>query len=251
MEVNLLALVLIFVFIGATVKGLAGFGFGILGTALLANFIPGQEAVTLMILPLLAVNIPLILQADIRGLKQCLEKFRLYILMSLTGTLAGVAVVGIIPENILAVIVGIAAIIYLYLKLDLYIPEILVKKCFRTEWYNQLVIGAVSGLAFGASNIGLMFVTYLEGIEVDRETFIGLLSLLIFSATVLRIAASANSGLYTTELLNISLLAAALGLGVSEISAKIAHRIPDKVLNTGVYLLILFAAARLIALNLF
>ena len=105
---------LVFVMAGALVKGLTGFGFGILGTALLVNFVPAGDAVTLMILPMLAVNVPLILDADRSVLRTCLKNYRFFVASGLLGALTGVLLVGFLPTRLLAVSAGLLAVFYVY-----------------------------------------------------------------------------------------------------------------------------------------
>jgi len=91
-----------------------------------------------------------------------------------------------------------------------------------------------------------MFVSYLDRLEVDRKTFVGLLSLLIFLATVLRASISLGTGLYTLELLFISLLASFVGVAVAEASAKISHKLSEKYLKYLTLVLILVAGLRIL-----
>ena len=251
MDIQLLILVLLFVVTGAIIKGLAGFGFGILGTALLMNFVDPSIAITVMILPMLAVNIPLILEAEFPALKSCVKNFKFFLLTGLIGSVIGVLLVDFLPVNLLAVLVGFLAVFYVYIKQDLvYKPEAHVSKTFTEKWQSQTVIGLFSGTVFGASNIGLMFVSYLDRLEVDRKTFVGLLSLLIFLATVLRASLSLGTGLYTLELLVISLLASVVGVAVAEVSAKISHKLSEKYLKYLTLVLILVSGLRILWNNI-
>lgn len=247
MNLELLGLVILFVSLGALVKGLAGFGFGILGTALLANFIPAQDAVTIMILPLLAVNIPLILEADISELRSCVENYRYFVLTGLTGSLLGIFLVDFLPVEIISYLIGVAAVLYVYSRQDLLPrPENLVSKCFTKKWYNQSLIGTFSGISFGSTGIGLPFVTYLERLEVDRKTFTGLLSLLILSATLIRASVSYIIGLYSIQLVEISIIASVSGLAVSESVSKFRHLVSERLLENLTLALILLAGLRII-----
>ncbi len=245
MNLELLGLVILFVSLGALVKGLAGFG--ILGTALLANFIPAQDAVAVMILPLLAVNIPLILEADISELRSCVENYRYFILTGLTGSLLGIFLVDFLPVKIISYIIGVAAVLYVYSRQDLLPrPEKIVSNCFTKKWYNQSLIGGFSGISFGSTGIGLPFVTYLERLEIDRDTFVGLLSLLILSATLIRASVSYITGLYSIQLIEISIIASVSGLAVSEAASKFRYIISERLLENLTLALILLAGIRIL-----
>lgn len=250
MDLGLLIIVLISVSLGALIKGLTGFGFGILGTALLANFIPVQDAVTVMILPMLAVNIPLILEAKFSELRNCIENYSYFVFTGLTGAFVGVLIVEFLPVKILSIMVGTVAILYVYFKQSyFYRPETSISKCFTEKWYNQSLIGILSGTVLGASNIGLLYVTYLDRLEVDRKTFAGIVSVVILLASVIRLSLSAGTGLYTFELLKISVVAAVIGFTVSKLGAKLTHRVPSNVLEDLTLCLILVVGLRIILVN--
>ena len=247
MNLEILILILISVVAGALVKGLAGFGFGILGTALLANFIPAQDAVAVMILPLLAVNIPLILEAEISELRSCVENYRYFVLTGLTGSMLGIILVDFLPVEIISYLIGFAAVLYVYSRQDLLPkPGKTVSKCFTKKWYNQSLIGAFSGISFGSTGIGLPFVTYLERLEVNRKTFTGLLSLLIFSATLIRASVSYITGLYSIQLVEISIIASVSGLLVSEAASKFRHLVSERLLENLTLALILLVGIRIL-----
>lgn len=247
MDLAVLGLVILFVSIGALVKGFAGFGFGILGTALLANFIPAQEAVTVMIFPLLAVNIPLILEVEPSELRSCVQNYSYFILTGLAGSLIGVLVIDFLPVKIISYILGVAAILYVYGRQKIIPrPEELVSKCFTEKWYNQSLIGGFSGISFGSTGIGLPFVTYLERLEVDKTTFTGLLSLIILSATAIRASASYFTGLYTLQLIEISIIASVFGLIMVKIASRFRPVVPEKTLESFTLALILVAGLRIL-----
>lgn len=252
MELDLLAIIFVSVALGALVKGLAGFGFGILGTALLVNFMPTRQAITVMIIPLLAVNIPLIFEAEFKHLKSCLNKYKLFVSLGILGSFLGVLLVDFLPIRTLSVLVGSVAIGYVYLKQDiLWKPKgRIVSKCFTDKSFNQSWIGVFSGTAFGATNIGLPFVIYLERLDTDRETFIGLLSLIILTATLVRTTYSYFAGFYIENLLLVSIVAGLFGLLVSEGATKISHKIPSNYLEILTLFMILVAGLRVLITNL-
>lgn len=252
MESLTLLIIVVSVVSGALIKGLAGFGFGILGTTLLMSFLPARDAITVMILPLLAVNIPLVLEADFSHLKSCLEKYSYFTLLGLSGAFLGVYLVDILPADILSLFVGSLALLYAYFKQRwIWKPtEKILSKCFTDKWYNQSWIGLGSGLIYGSSNIGLPYVVYLDRVDVDRRTFVGLLSIILLFATAIRASFSYYSGLYTEDLLLISAIVAVLGFMVSEVGAKISHKVPNPVLEDLTILFILVASIRIIIVNL-
>ena len=231
-------------------KGLTGFGFGILGTALLVNFVPAGDAVTLMILPMLAVNVPLILDADRSVLRTCLKNYRFFVASGLLGALTGVLLVGFLPTRLLAVSAGLLAVFYVYSKQTVfYRPETGFSRLLSKNPLIQSFAGIVSGLAFGGSNVGLLYVTYLKEIGVYQRTFAGLLSIIILGGTLLRASVSAATGLYTPGLLSISVVAMFFAVVFSEAGSRLSQKLPEKICRNLALILILVAGLRIIWVN--
>lgn len=253
MNTELLFLIGSLVVLGGLIKGLAGFGFGIAATALLTNILPPQQAITLMILPLLAVNIPLIFESSQNKLVNCIEKFKIFILSGIAGTFAGLILIGAVPSNILSIIVGLIAIVYVYFKQNIFnkpFNKKLITTCFTEKWYNQSIIGILAGLIFGIANVGLLFVTYISRIEINQRTFAGLLSLVILVTASIRALFSYQTGLYTMDLLYLSIILTIPAIIASSIGSKLSHKISDKKMHTIVLLLIFVAGARIVWVNL-
>ncbi len=244
-----LTLIISLVILGSLVKGLAGFGFGIAATALLTNYLPAREAVTLMILPLIAVNIPLIFEAKFSRLEKCLWKYRIFAVSSIIGTLIGFLMIDSFPETVIAGFIGLMSVLYVFGKqdtLNISGKDSIVSNCFTFKWYNQSIVGSLAGIAFGVSNIGLLFVTYLSKVETDHRVFVAVLSSLLLLATGLRAALSYNAGLYSSSLLTLSIGLSFVALLTSYASAKISHKIPEKYLKNFALILILLAGLRIL-----
>lgn len=253
MDPGLLALITLLVVMGALVKGFAGFGFGIMTTALLVNFMPAKEAVTLMLMPLIAVNIPLVIDTELKKLERCLNNYRIFIFAGIFGTFLGFLAVDFLPSNIFSITIGLLSLGYVYLKQNT-VPkpfhQKLVSTCFTEKWYNQTLIGTVAGAAFGASNIGLLFVTYLSSLEMDRKTFTGVLSFLLLFTIGLRTGLSLETGLFTQKLFLISLALGAVAFTASALASKLSHLVEDRHLEILALMIILIAGARILYLNL-
>ncbi len=71
---------------GRLIEGVAGFGYGVASTAILATVLSPATAVVVMILPALAANASLLGELDREGLRSCAERFRPYLGAALVGT---------------------------------------------------------------------------------------------------------------------------------------------------------------------
>jgi uncharacterized membrane protein YfcA len=247
--VNTEFLVLAFtaVALGGLIKGLSGFGYAVVSTTLLALFFPAQKAVAFMIIPLVAIQLELITQLEKEEIKTCTNNFEVYIAALAAGTLTGFYAVTSIPGNIIKPLIGTLTLLFTLSqvkKLDPHIQK-LKKKCFRRSNLLQLPLGFMSGLIFGATNIGVQIVAYLKTMELDRRKFIGLLALIMVPISLLRLPLILEkTGL---ELIAYSILAAPLGVLAAWLGNKTAQHIPKKTINLATISLLLIISLKLIS----
>ena len=208
------------VFFGGLVKGTVGFGYAIASTALLAAFLPPSTAVVLMILPMLVANVTLLRELGREEFSQCVERFWPFVLMAMVGTAIGMALLGVVPTAILTTALGLFTLGYVALKQPwAMLPgERWVRTyCFRSTFGLKGLLGLVSGLIFGLSNVAVQVVAYLDSLDLDRSTFVGVLAMILVGVSGLRVGLAWTFGLYDgTDLLLYSLAFSIPGLaGVS------------------------------------
>lgn len=184
------------VFVGGLIKGLTGFGYALVATSLLTTVLPPQKAVALMIIPLIAGNLELVFEVEKKELKNCMQNFSGYILSITVGVTVGMFAISIIPSRLLQVAVGILAILYSLYRTD--IAQSHLKKferiCFNT-W--EPLIGILSGVVYGSSNIGVLIVAYLKSKDIGHRKFTGTLATIILAVSLYRILLAQVTGIYT------------------------------------------------------
>ena len=249
-EPSTLALVVAIVAFGGVVKGLAGFGYGIAGTALLATVLDPATAVVVMILPTLAANLSLLRELDRAGLRSCLRRFWPYLGAAVVGTLLGMALLDSIPRRALALALGLLTLGYVTTKQ----PYLTVPGRARFDAFCRLpgapvkaVLGLLSGITFGASNVGVQVVAYLDTLDLDRSTFVGVLAMVLVGVSGVRVAAAFALGLYGAGSLSLSVLAVVPGLVGVTLGGAGRTRVPDRYLTAGTLLLLGVVGLRLTA----
>jgi hypothetical protein len=60
----------------------------------------------------------------------------------------------------------------------------------------MLVVGAVSGLLFGATNVGVQLVAYLQSLQMSHSRFVGVVAMVFVGINAVRVAAAGALGLY-------------------------------------------------------
>ena len=244
-----LVLVLAAVLLGGLVKGVAGFGYAVTSTALLAVVLGPAAAVTVMILPTLVANVPLLAELGRDDLSACVKRFWPYVLAALAGTLVGMAVLDRVPQAVVALGLGLVTFGYVltaqpYRK----VPGAgaLATALFTPGTRTKVWLGLVSGVVFGSTNIAVQVVAYLDRLDLDRSTFVGVLAMVLVGISTVRISAAWFLGLYGTgSLLGLSAAAVVPGLVGVFVGGRVRPAIPERYQTAGTLALLTVIAARL------
>lgn len=249
LDTTVVVAVLAIVAFGGVVKGTAGFGFAVAATGLLATVLSPDSAVVVMILPVLAANLALVAELDRGAFRSCVARFWPYLIAAVVGTLAGMAVLDRVPTAAVALGLGLFVAAYVLLKQDyatLPGEAWLRDRCFREGLATKTGLGLASGIVFGASNIGVQVVAYLDAIDLDRRTFVGVLSMVLVGISAVRVAAAWRLGLYGgTDLLALSAVAVGPGLVGSAAGRWVRERVPASWVEAAVLWLLAVVAIRL------
>jgi|GEM_PF-141725 len=244
------------VFLGGLVKGTAGFGYAIVSTAVLATLFSPTVAVVVMILPMLVGNLRLLGELDRAEVPRCLARFWPYILGAAVGTLAGMALLGRVPRPVLAFGLGLftlgyvaAAQPWVALPGEAWVRD----RCFRPGTAAKLGVGLLSGAVFGTTNAAVQIVAYLDSLELDRSTFVGVLAMILVGISVLRLAAAWGLGLFAAgetapaALVALSAVAALPGLAGVAAGQRLRRRLADATVTVGALLLLAVIGLKLLA----
>lgn len=214
--VEALALVVGIVFLGGAVKDLAGFGYAVVSTAVLATVLDPATAVVVMILPTLGANVYLLGELDRGDVRDCVERFWPFVGAAIVGTVLGMAVLEAVPTPVLAIGLGALTVTYVALnQTRVVVPgeRWLTDRCFRPSSTAKAGLGVASGFVFGASNIAIQVVAYLDSLDLDRRTFVGVLAMILVGISTVRVGLAWLLGLYGAPgVLALSALAAVPGL---------------------------------------
>jgi hypothetical protein len=246
-----LALVCGAVFLGGLVKGVAGFGYAVVATALLASLLDPTTAVVLLIVPTLAANLSLLRELDRSTLVSCVRRFGSYVGGAVVGTLAGMALLGRVPQPVLALGLGLFTAAYVVARQPyVRVPGLAAFRdyCFQPGTTAMAVLGVASGVVFGAANAAVQVVAYLDSRDLDRSTFVGVLAMVLVGISTVRVGAAAALGLYDGGgALVLSVVAAVPGLLGVAVGGRARPRIPERVQVAGTLLLLSVIAVRLTA----
>lgn len=246
---TMLATVAGVIFLGGIVLGVTGFGYAITSTAVLATLLEPATAVVLMIIPMLAANASMVRELDASALQSCIARFWPYVGAAVAGTVVGMVFLRQIPTVWLTLALGVLTLVYVafsqeYVRVpgEAYLED----RCFRPSTGWKFVIGATSGFVFGASNVGVQMVAYLNSLELDRRTFIGVLAMILVGVGGVRVALAIGLGLYgSTDVLAASAVAAIPGLAGVSAGRRVRRYVPVRYQEGAVFVLLVVIGVKL------
>lgn len=196
---ELIAVMVVVIVVAGAVNGLAGFGFALVGTMALATAIDPATAVVFMIAPILGVNLSLLRDLSIADLRTCGRRFTPLILAALVGTVAGLVVLERVPQGPLKVGLGVISLGFVASAQRVVpVPGLDRAKegCFVESTAGMIGVGAVSGLLFGGTNVGVQLVAYLRSCDLSHGVFVGVVAMVFLGLNGIRIGAAGALGLY-------------------------------------------------------
>jgi uncharacterized membrane protein YfcA len=211
-ETTVAVVTLVIVVAGAT-NGLAGFGFAVVGTMVLATMIDPATAVVFMIVPILAVNLSLVRDLSEKELRNCSRRFGPLIGAALVGTVIGMAVLGSIPKSPLRVGLGILTFGFVATaQRQIPLPELSAGRmgAFSRTRVGMLGIGGISGLLFGGTNVGIQLIAYLRSFDLSHGLFVGVVALVFLGLNGIRVVVAGLLGLYPSSAVLLASVVAAL-----------------------------------------
>lgn len=231
-SLELVVLLVGMTFLAGVVNGLAGFGFAVVGTMALATILSPALAVVVMIIPILAANLTLVGELSAGELRSCGRRFGPLVGSALVGTVLGMVVLDVLPEAPLRVGLGVLTLAFVASQQQVVeLPSIGLAGGSRLETAPAMVaVGSVSGLVFGATNVGVQVVAYLRSRDLSHSLFVGTVAMVFVGINGIRVGAAGLLGLYPTlAVFGLSVLGslpAVVGVSVgSRLRSRVSSRL--------------------------
>ena len=237
------------VLVGGLVTGVTGFGYALFATATLASLFEPQTAVVLVIVPIVAANFSLVRELDRDGLRTCARRFWPFVLAAALGTVVGMQVLSRIPTAPLAFALGALTLLYVAVAqpwVTLPGEAAIAEYCLVETTAMKGALGLLSGLVFGGTNVGVQVIAYLESLDLDHQTFVGVVAMIFLGIGGVRIVAAWALGLYgSTGLVALSAAAAVPGLVGVALGKRLRPLISVAQREAAVYVLLVVIGAKL------
>ena len=242
--------VVLLVAAAGALNGIAGFGFAVVGTLVLAAALDPATAVAFMILPMFAVNVALVGDLSRRELRRCGRRFAPLLVAGVVGTIAGMVVLDRLPAAPVRVVLGVVALGFVATTQQVVrLPTLsrAADRCAVETPTAMAAVGLVSGVLFGATNVGVQFVAFVRSCDLSHGLFVGVVALVFVGITGLRVAAAGALGLYP----DLGLLFASVGGIVPAVAGvvvgtRLRPRIPRRVRRAVVLGLLTLIGGRLV-----
>jgi uncharacterized membrane protein YfcA len=230
------------VFAGGLVTGVTGFGYAIVATATLASLLDPRTAIVVVIVPILAANVSLVFELDRAGFTACARRFWAYVAAGAVGTVLGMAALAQVQTAPLTVALGVFTLGYVAATQPWFaLPGTsrVDEFCVVETHARKGLLGFLSGIVFGASNVGVQVVAYLRTLSLDRSTFVGVVAMVFLGIGIVRVGAAWVFGLYASPaVLALSVAAALPGLVGVALGRRLRSAVPRRVQELVVYLLL-------------
>lgn len=165
--------------VGGLVKGLLGVGMPLVVVPLLALMMPSPKAIALMGIPLLVSNV--VQSIDGGHTRYALHRFAWLIVPMVVFTALTVRLTFSLPVATLNTMVACALL--LAIAMMVWHPRLEIDARGERRW--GLAVGSLSGLLGGVSSMmGPLLITYLVALRLDRERFIGSISVLYLAGAL-------------------------------------------------------------------
>jgi uncharacterized membrane protein YfcA len=213
LSAELAATIALVVAVAGAVNGVAGFGFAVVGTMVLATTLDPATAVAFMILPMFAVNVALVGELTRAELRTCGTRFAPLLVAALAGTVAGMALLDRLPGAPVRVLLGLVSLGFVATAQRVVpVPSLPVAsdRGLAETPLGMAVVGAVSGVLFGATNVGVQLVAFVRRFDLSHGLFVGVVALVFVGINGLRVGAAGALGLYPDAGFALASAAAAL-----------------------------------------
>mgnify|MGYP006296818981 FL=1 len=227
LSVEFLGLFALIIVVSGAVNGLAGFGFAVVGTMALATVVDPAVAVVLMIIPMVAANAMLVSELSADELRTCGRRFGPLVASALVGTIVGMIVLEALPDRPLRIGLGVITLGFVASQQQVVpLPPLGGGGSTLDGRPAQVAVGSVSGVLFGATNVGVQLVAYLRSRDLSHGLFVGVVALVFLGINAIRVGAAGVLGLYPSlTVVGLSVLASVPAVGGVAIGSRLRGRV--------------------------
>lgn len=225
----------------AIIKGAVGFGFPLVATPITSTIWDARNAVLVISLASLFNNFSITVRGG--GSRTTFRRFLPTIAGLVVGTITGTLLLASVDPNLLALIVGVAAMVFGLVSLvkpDLAIPP-------HLERYLALPMGLLGGLLGGSTGIfAPALASYTHALKLSKREFVFFLTLLYLVGTSVQVLSYIQLGLYNLTIVLVGLLTCIPNVVGVNIGFRLQDRIDPGLFRRLVVVVILISGTSLV-----
>lgn len=208
--------------LGGIVKGLLGVGLPLVIVPLLALVIPTPKAIALMGIPILVSNV--VQSMDGGHVRYALRRFAWLLVPMVLITALTVRLTLDLPVKQLNAFVACALLVAIALMA--WNPRLDIDASGERRW--GVAVGVASGMMGGVSSLmGPLVITYLMALRLDRERFVGSISVIYLAGALPLFGSMAMLGVMGLPEALLSSLALAPMFGGMALGKRLRHRVSE------------------------
>jgi uncharacterized membrane protein YfcA len=227
--------------IGSFVKGATGQGLPQIAIPVMATFLGVEAAVVIMAIPSVITNTWLLW--NYRRYFPSTRDLPALLLTGAAGAVAGTVLLDTLDENVLSLVlaamIGVYAMVF-FTRPDLRLPSDLTRK-------TSPPVGLAAGVLQGATGIsGPLVSTYLHGYRLQKEAYVLSICTVFQVYAVVQAVTLGAVGLYTADLLALSLLSLVPTTALLPLGARAINRLSRRTFDYVVLTLLVASAIKLV-----
>jgi len=241
-SLTLAVIVLAAIAIGSLIKGMTGLGLPLIAVPAIASFTSVEEAVVLMIIPVLGSNLWLV--ASHRRFGSLLKAHWPFLVAGFIGGIVGTILLVAIDDRWLKLIL--AGWLALYL-LQYALGDVL-SFVFRGKGVTSVFVGLAAGTAQGASGVSAHIVApYFHGREAEPPAYAFLIAAAFLTFGSAQLTTAFGNQLFDAGRLTLGLLALLPTLVFTQIGIRMAGRVSKDVFQKLILALFVLMEIKLLA----
>lgn len=177
-------IIVLFFILGALLHGITGFGYPIVGTAIIASFYPLKVAVAMVVVPCVVLNLMMLRSGGtiIDNITQYGKEYFWLFFTSFLGGLLGVQFLLVVPESYLKIFLAITLLFYVYTQYSRH------RIYFTHDNKTMAIFGFIAGVVGGATNAIVAFLMiYLLGTKRNKNEMVIVNNLSILITKIIQI----------------------------------------------------------------
>jgi uncharacterized membrane protein YfcA len=226
LSIWLVVFVFIAISVGALLKGMTGIGLPLIAVPAIASLSSVQEAVLLMVIPVMGSNLWLV--ATHWQYRKSIRQHLPFLIAGFCGGIVGTLLLVSVDDRWLKLLL----MAWLALYLVQYALGDALHFIFRAKGATAALIGATAGTVHGASGISAHIVApYFHGRGLAAAPYAFLVAVAFLTTSSAQLVTAIGNQLFTTERITIALLALLPTLFFTRIGVRYANVVSEKVFN--------------------